>query len=165
MNTPVVTKPLTRAGIFLGVGLGGFVDGILFHQIFQIHAMLTARLPKDSIRDIEINMFWDGIFHTFTWMMTVVGMTLLFRAQAAPHIFWSGRLFAGALILGWGLFNLIEGAMNHHILHLHHVVEARGQSIFDFLFLLIGVVFIISGWMTIRSARASASATNVGASR
>jgi len=160
MNTSIVTKPLTRAGIFLGAGLGGFVDGILFHQIFQIHAMLSARLPKDSIRNIEINMFWDGLFHTFTWIMTVVGLTLLFRAHAVRNILWSGRLFVGALFLGWGLFNLIEGVMNHHILHLHHVVEARGQSLFDVLFLLSGVVFIVGGWMAIRSARASASATN-----
>jgi uncharacterized membrane protein len=90
MDTPIITKPLTRAGVFLGVGLGGFVDGILFHQILQIHAMLTARLPKDSIRNIEINMFWDGIFHSFTWAMTVVGLILLFRAHHVRNILWSG---------------------------------------------------------------------------
>jgi len=161
MNTPIVTKPLTRAGVFLGVGLGGFVDGIVFHQIFQIHAMVSARVPKDSIRNIEINMFWDGLFHTFTWIITVVGLILLFRAHAVRNILWSGRLFVGALFLGWGLFNLIEGVMNHHILHLHYVVEARGQSIFDVLFLLSGVVFIVGGWMAIRSARGSADAAHV----
>ncbi len=152
MNTPMITKPLTRAGIFLGVGLGGFVDGILFHQIFQVHAMLTARLPKDSIRNLEINMFWDGLFHTFTWIMTVIGLTLLFRARAISNLVWSGRLLIGAMFLGWGLFNLIEGILNHHVFHLHHVVEAHGQSIFDLLFLLSGGVFIVGGWMAIRSA-------------
>ncbi len=60
MNTATVTKPLTRAGIFLGIGLGGFIDGILFHQILQLHNMLTARIPKDTIPNIEINMVWGA---------------------------------------------------------------------------------------------------------
>jgi len=29
------------AGILLGIGLGGFVDGIVLHQILQWHHMLT----------------------------------------------------------------------------------------------------------------------------
>jgi Predicted membrane protein (DUF2243) len=31
-------------GILLGVGLGGFVDGIVLHQILQWHHMLTIRI-------------------------------------------------------------------------------------------------------------------------
>lgn len=38
--------PLALAGTVLGIGLGGFVDGIAFHQIFQFHSMLSAELPK-----------------------------------------------------------------------------------------------------------------------
>ena len=158
MDTPLITKPLTRAGIFLGVGLGGFVDGILLHQIFQTHAMLTARLPKTSIANMEINMVWDGIFHSFTWVMTVIGLALLFKAARHPHILWSGKALVGSIFLGWGLFNLIEGILDHHILHLHHVVERLGVSVFDYLFLLSGLVMIVGGWLTIKgSTRARAS--------
>jgi len=32
----LTTKPLTTAGMVIGIGMGGFVDGILFHQILQI---------------------------------------------------------------------------------------------------------------------------------
>lgn len=154
-----VTKPLTRAGIFLGVGLGGFLDGILFHQILQLHNMLTGIIPNDTIPHIEINMVWDGIFHSITWSMTAVGLALLFRAASVRDILWSGRALVGALFLGWGLFNLIEGIVDHHILNLHHVVERMGVSVFDYLYLLSGVVFIIYGWMTIRSERARAIKT------
>ena len=28
-------QPLVRAGMVLGLGLGGFFDGIVFHQILQ----------------------------------------------------------------------------------------------------------------------------------
>ncbi len=157
INTRTITKPLTRAGIFLGVGLGGFVDGILFHQILQQHNMLTARYPKDTIRNVEINMFWDGMFHAFTWTMTFIGVILLWKAARVPGILWSGKAFAGAMFLGWGLFNLIEGIIDHHILHLHHVIEAKGVSIFDWLFLLSGVIFIAVGWWAIRSAKSTAA--------
>ena len=60
-------KPLIRAGIFLGIGMGGFFDGIVLHQLLQVHSMLTAKVPKDTIANVEINMFWDGMFHALTW--------------------------------------------------------------------------------------------------
>jgi uncharacterized membrane protein len=36
------------AGILLGLGLGGFFDGIIWHQVLQWHHMLTsAGYPAD----------------------------------------------------------------------------------------------------------------------
>src|SRR5690606_25295960 len=119
MNERLNTKPLVTAGTFMGIGLGGFFDGILFHQILQIHSMLSARLPKTSIANMEINMFWDGLFHTLTYAMTLIGLALLWRAGARRDVPWSGKAFTGALFLGWGLFNFVEGVINHHILHIH----------------------------------------------
>ncbi len=39
-------SPLIAAGLFLGLGLGGFVDGIALHQIVQWHHMLSSRVPR-----------------------------------------------------------------------------------------------------------------------
>jgi uncharacterized membrane protein len=142
--------PLIRAGMVLGIGLGGFIDGIVFHQILQVHGMLTARVAKTSIANVEINMFWDGMFHAFTWLMTVAGVVMLFRAQRRADAAWSARAFAGALALGWGMFNLVEGVINHHLLDLHHVVEARGESVYDLAFLALGAVLALGGWLAIR---------------
>ena len=36
------TRSIALPGILLGVGLGGFVDGILLHQILQWHHMLSS---------------------------------------------------------------------------------------------------------------------------
>ena len=66
------------------------------------------------------------------------------------------------MFLGWGLFNLIEGIVNHHILHLHHVVEQRGESIFDSLFLVSGLAFIFFGWLAISSFRGEAELGRFG---
>ena len=154
MNDALNDKPLITAGTCMGIGLGGFIDGILFHQILQIHGMLTAKFPKTSIANMEINMFWDGLFHLLTYTMTVAGLALLWRAGARRDVPWSGKTFVASLFVGWGLFNFVEGIIDHHILNIHHVLESHGQSMFDYLFLLSGLVFIIGGWMTIRAARA-----------
>jgi uncharacterized membrane protein len=56
----------------LGIGPGGFVDGILFHQILQWHGMLrtpyakTGVDPETAVVNMQVNMFWDGLFHAFT---------------------------------------------------------------------------------------------------
>ena len=163
MNTTNKTnyKPLVTSGVFMGIGLGGFFDGILFHQLLQIHNMLSAKFPKTSIVNMEINMFWDGLFHTLTYTMTLVGLGLLWKAGKRSDVPWSGKTFMGAMLLGWGLFNFVEGIIDHHILQIHHVVETHGLSPFDYAFDASGVILIIAGWMAMRSARQDSQPTNV----
>jgi uncharacterized membrane protein len=154
-------KPLIAAAAMLGIGMGGFVDGILFHQLLQFHNMLSGAdyypktgLPPDVIVvNMEINMFWDGLFHVFTWIMTAIGLAMLWRVGERRDVPWSRRTFIGGLSLGWGLFNLIEGTINHHILHIHHVTETPNHVMWDLMFLGSGVVLIGIGVMIINSAQ------------
>jgi len=145
-------RPLVTAGVVLGIGLGGFVDGILFHQILQLHSMLSARLPPTSVENIEVSMFWDGVFHALTWTVTAVGVGLLFRIGRRPDVLWSGRVLIGAMLAGWGLFNLVEGLIDHYILQVHHVVERAGLSVWDAAFLAAGAVLVFVGVAVGRSA-------------
>ena len=62
--------------------------------------MLSAKFPKTSIANMEINMFWDGLFHTFTYPMTLVGLGLLWKAGTRSDVPWSGKTFMGAMFLG-----------------------------------------------------------------
>lgn len=138
------------SGLVLGAGLGGFVDGIVFHQILQTHSLLSAVRPKTDLANLEVNMFWDGIFHAFTWLMTVTGLGLFFVNVREGGFRISTRAFVGSLLLGWGLFNAVEGVIDHHILHLHHVVEKLGVSVFDYAFLASGVVLVAGGLQLVR---------------
>jgi len=148
------TGPLLSAGVLLGAGLGGFVDGIVFHQILQWHNMLSGWLPPDNLVDAKINMFWDGIFHAAVWLMTVSGLVLLFRAGHRTDVLWSGRVLIGALLLGWGAFNVVEGLVNHHGLGMHHVMEyASPHWPADLAFLGFGLVLVLWGWRLIVSRR------------
>ena len=152
-------KPLIRAGVFLGIGMGGFFDGILFHQILQLHAMLTARLPKTTVENVSVNMFWDGMFHALTWTMTLAGLVLLWRAVTRHRVHLSTKCYIGSMFLGWGLFNLVEGIIDHHILHLHHVVESLGVSVFDYAFLASGIILIGVGWSMVKVSKKAAAQT------
>jgi uncharacterized membrane protein len=143
--------PLVAAGVLLGIGLGGFLDGILFHQILQLHNMLSAVRPKTTLVNMEINMFWDGLFHALTWTMTALGLGMLWAAVRREDVPLSTRAFVGSMVLGWGLFNLVEGIIDHHLLNLHHVVERLGVSVYDYAFLGSGVLFILLGWRLIRA--------------
>ena len=151
MESETRRGPLVTAGLLLGIGMGGFVDGIVFHQIVQLHNMLSAKRPPTTVENLEINMVWDGMFHALTWTSTAVGIYLLFRAGRQRGVLWSGKVLLGSIILGWGLFNLVEGLIDHHILHVHHVVERLGVSVWDWVFLGSAVAFIAVGLAMIRS--------------
>jgi uncharacterized membrane protein len=149
------TRPIVSSGLLLGIGLGGFADGIALHQILQLHNMLSAVYPKDTLVNAEVNMFWDGLFHAFTWIVTAAGIARLWQAGADREVIWSGRTLVGAMLLGWGLFNLVEGLIDHHLLGVHHVVERLGLSVWDWTFLAFGGVgLILIGWTLIRGAAA-----------
>ena len=60
---------------------------------------------------------------------------------------------SGRCSLGWGLFNLVEGLIDHELLGIHHVVEAGNHLLWDMAFLGSGVVLILVGWAAIRAAR------------
>src|SRR3954467_6274829 len=95
------------AGILFGLGLGGFFDGIVLHQILQWHHMVTsAGFPPDSVQTLQINTLLDGLFHAATYAFTVAGLFILWRHARRVHVRWSTRRLAGTLLLGWGIFNV-----------------------------------------------------------
>lgn len=101
MSSAMRIGPLVGAGLVLGVGLGGFVDGILLHQILQWHNMLSSVTPPTDLVAMKYNMVWDGVFHALTWSMCAIGVGLLFRAGRRADVPWSGRLLLGSMLGGW----------------------------------------------------------------
>lgn len=149
---PARSKALVQAGIFLGLGLGGFFDGIVLHQILQWHHMVSARTAPTVLGALRLNVMMDGLFHAATYLFTIVGIALLWRAWQRPSVPGSGRTLFGSVILGWGLFNLIEGLVSHQLLGLHHVWPAGPGPVllWDLAFLLWGVLFIVGGYALVR---------------
>jgi uncharacterized membrane protein len=152
-----VHEAVTRCrapGILLGIGLGGFVDGIVLHQILQWHHMLTSEgdYPKTTVAGLETNTLWDGLFHAATWVAVAVGIWILWGRTTDWRWASSGRAFLGWLLVGWGLFNLVEGMVNHQILTIHHVREGVDNTwVYDAGFLAFGALLVIGGWLLARS--------------
>lgn len=150
--------PLIAAGILIGAGMGGFVDGIVLHQILQWHNMLSGQLPPNNLVDTKVNMYWDGVFEAAVWVMTALGLRLLWNVGTRRDVPWSGRTFSGALILGWGLFDVVEGLIDHQLLGLHHVYEYTANHLpADLGFLAFGLLQLLLGGTIIRASRAETS--------
>ncbi len=146
--SPVLKQPLIRAGVVLGLGFGGFADGIVLHQILGWHHLvcLTEYCRPVSVAELQVQNTQDGYFHLALWLVTLAGTAMLFRAARDPGPACSGRGFAGAMLAGWGLFNVIEGLIDHQILGIHHVLPGDPDQLwFDLLFLAVGVGLIGTG--------------------
>jgi uncharacterized membrane protein len=156
MNERLHHGPVVSSGILLGAGLGGFVDGILLHQLLQWHNMLSSVQPPTDLIAMKYNMLWDGLFHAFTWLMTAAGLTRLFRAGQRSDVAWSAETLVGGLLIGWGLFNFVEGLVDHQILGIHHVHPGLHQLAWDVGFLASGVLMMVGGYAAIRAGRAHA---------
>jgi uncharacterized membrane protein len=63
------------------------------------------------------------------------------------------RIFVGSIAIGWGLFNLVEGIIDHHILGIHHVRSGPHQLVWDLAFLAFGAVLVIMGWILVRGGK------------
>ena len=59
----------------------------------------------------------------------------------------------GSLLVGWGLFNLIEGLINHQLLGIHHVHPGMHQLAWDLGFLASGLLMIAGGYAAVRASR------------
>ncbi|MGG6293882.1 DUF2243 domain-containing protein [Leptolyngbya sp. AN02str] len=145
--------PLCLAGLVLGIGQGGFFDGIVFHQLLQWHHMFSSIETDQTVMGMELNTLGDGLFHLFDWLMTLAGIGLLWRAGRKEQNAWHGRLFLGSLLTGAGIFNLVEGIVDHHILGIHHLKPGLYQGWWDLGFLLSGVVLIGIGLVLVQTAK------------
>jgi uncharacterized membrane protein len=145
VTNPLNRGPVISAGVLLGAGLGGLLDGILLHQILQWHNLLSSVRPPTDLVSMKYNMVWDGLFHAATWLIVVLGTWRLWIAGKQPDVAWSTSTFGGALLLGWGLFNLSEGLIDHQLLGLHHVHPGLGQAGWDLGFLLLGLIQVGAG--------------------
>lgn len=150
----------------MGLGLGGFIDGIVLHEILQWHHMVSSvdAYPPDTLGGLEANVVADGFFHVATWLLVSLGMSMMLLAwqqrRLAPN--WSFHI--GLLLTGWGIFNVVEGVIDHQILGAHHVRDDLGAPLsWDIGFLIFGVLLITGGWALYRrGARQLEAVANSG---
>lgn len=138
------------AAIVLGIGLGALLDGIVVHQILQWHHLVSNPIPPDTVGNLELNTLADGVFHAAAWIVMLIGVALLLASNGARREPGATRRFVGGFVLGWGMFNLVEGVVDHYLLNLHHVRPGPDQAMYDLAFVLGAVAMTAIGAVLVR---------------
>ena len=147
-------------GFIIGASVAGFFDGIMLHQILQWHHMICIEehCVAKTVATMEQQNFYDGLFHAGMLVVLLIGLAVLTNAFSQGLMF-SQRRFWGSLLLGAGVFNVVEGIVDHHILQIHHVRFGPGQPAWDIGFLIIGAAMAVGGWLLTRDLPAPPTAT------
>ena len=142
--------PTRAPGLLYGLGLGGFVDGILLHQILQWHHMVSSvgEYPVTTVAGLEVNTLADGFFHAATWVLVVAASITTLVAWRQGRLAPTWGFHVGLVLAGWGIFNLVEGLVDHQLLGVHHVRDDLGAPLsWDLGFLASGVLLVVGGWL------------------
>jgi uncharacterized membrane protein len=102
-------------GILLGIGVIGFIDETVFHQILQWHSFYWT--PDPFVRILS-----DGLFHLLSNILLLWGTFRLWQQRTTLSGMRNRMLLAG-LLMGIGGFNFYDGVVQHALLHLHLVNE------------------------------------------
>lgn len=141
-------RPARLPSLLVGIGMGGFVDGIVLHQMLQWHHMLTdtGEHPATTLSGLEANTVADGVFHAATWLFVLTGVTLAVRAWQQGRLAPAPSTHLGMLLAGWGLFNVVEGVIDHLVLGVHHVRDDLGGPLsWDIGFVGLGILQVVVG--------------------
>lgn len=134
-----------RPGLAAGVGLGAFIDGILFHQILQWHHFVSDEVSMTSLGGLETNTLWDGIFHVFAWTVCAVGIWMLWKAGRRGEM-PARNVLLGAMLVGWGAFTLVDGLLLHFVLGLHHLYQGSDFQLgADIVYIVVSALIVAAG--------------------
>jgi uncharacterized membrane protein len=132
------------SGVLLGLGVAGFVDETVFHQLLHWHHFYDKSTPA-------VGLVSDGLFHAGSWFCTVAALFLvadLRRRRAFRALPWWGGLLVGA-----GAFQLYDGTIQHKVLGLHQIRYHVDLAPYDWTWNGIAVVMILIGVVLLVRAR------------
>jgi uncharacterized membrane protein len=129
------------AGALMGVGVAGFLDETVFHQLLHWHHFYDKSTAAAGLVS-------DGYFHAGSWVAMVAGLFLyadLQRRAGADR----RRVWAGGLV-GWGGFQLYDGLVQHKLLGLHQIRYHVHLLPYDVAWDLAGGIALVAGLLLLR---------------
>lgn len=131
-------------GYLTGFGLGAFLDGIVFHQLLRWHHLVSAYDPPTDLAALERNVMWDGVFHLTAEVIVTAGVVWLWASRR--HVRDAGmRWLTGALLVGWGVFNLVDEIVFHLILGAHHIRMVDNYLVYDLVYTVVAASLVAGG--------------------
>ncbi len=133
------------SGVLFGVGVAAFVDETVFHQLLHWHHFYDKSTPAAGLVS-------DGVFHAFGWFAVVAGLFLF--ADLRRREAWQAKRWVGALLVGYGAFQLYDGTVQHKLMRLHQIRYDVELLPYDLAWNLSAAVFLIVGAVLLIQTRA-----------
>lgn len=115
---------------------------------------IEAYCIDKTVATLQRQTFYDGLFHAGMLLLLLVGLFFLVRERSLDFAF-APRRFWGSVLLGGGVFNILEGIIDHHILQIHHVRFGPNRPTWDFGFLVLGAALAVVGLLLTVGGRSS----------
>jgi uncharacterized membrane protein len=134
------------SGFLFGVGLIGFLDEALFHQLLHWHHFYDKSTT-------DVGLVSDGLFHALSYFATIAGL-FMFADLRRRNGFWFKRWMAGMLI-GIGAFQLYDGTIQHKVMRLHQIRYVDHVFVYDIIWNVIAAIILLIGIvLTVKASKA-----------
>jgi len=138
------------SGLLCGIGVAGFVDETVFHQLLHWHHFYDKSTPAWGLIS-------DGIFHAAAWLCIVGGLFLFadLRRRASFGALW----LWGGFFLGLGGFQLYDGTLQHKVFRFHQIRYHVNILPYDLVWNALAALALLVGIALLLRARRLAAAT------
>jgi uncharacterized membrane protein len=132
------------SGVLVGLGVAGFVDETVFHQLLHWHHFYDKGTP-------DAGLVSDGLFHAGSWVAIVAGLFLF--ADLRRRDDWAPGTWWGGLLLGLGGFQLYDGTVQHKLLRLHQIRYGVDITPYDVAWDAVALLLVVAGVVVLLRAR------------
>ncbi|WP_049947788.1 DUF2243 domain-containing protein [Candidatus Halobonum tyrrellensis] len=161
---PTAERSTLLAAATLGVGFGGLLDVILFHQILRTHHLVSGYVDPTTLSGLRTNVFADGVFSLAMLLVVCVGGVKLWSALVAadPERPPAASAVGGAAVVGLGAWNLFDVVVDHALLGLHHATYPVLDA-YDLGWLVASLALVAAGWIAVEKATPTAARADADA--
>ncbi|MXV62402.1 DUF2243 domain-containing protein [Natronorubrum sp. JWXQ-INN-674] len=149
-STASLRRRLLLSGGTIGFGFGAVIDTVIFHLILQTHHLLSGFYDPYSLDGYRTNVMFDGLFLLAMLTVMGVGFGLLWRIVNGTDWRFSTTYLVGSIVVGMGVFNVVDGVVSHYVLDLHNVVH--GTEAWNPHWLVVSVLILVLGLWILRRA-------------
>ncbi|MFB3819043.1 MAG: DUF2243 domain-containing protein [Candidatus Methylomirabilales bacterium] len=143
---------LVAGGMLGGFGLAMLFDSLVLHQILQWHHSFSrfGPMPAD-----DVVLLADTIFELSAWAVSGAGLVILLTEGVADV--WPRQDVTRWALVGWGAAVLLDCAVNHRLLGIHHVRDGVANTLaYDVGYLVFAGIFPLLVALLLWAARPAA---------
>jgi uncharacterized membrane protein len=145
------SRRLILAAGIIGFALGGFIDGILLHQVLQWHHLLSL-VEGERFRDLKVQILADGLFHVLMYVIALTGLWLLWCSRREVTGTQADLRTIAAALLGFGIWQIVDVVGFHWLAGIHRIrVDVPNPLAWDIGWLIVFAGPSLSaGWWLMR---------------